>query len=80
MTIFATEYEFYQAVKKACTAAGIDERGRGFVECYCAENGVDCEDSWGVAISTLEMVVDMPEGLAKVAANQSPWDNWEIVA
>ena len=67
-----TEYEFYQAVRKACDAAGIDERGRGFVECYCAENGADCEDIWGVAIATLEMVIDQPNGLAKAAANESP--------
>jgi hypothetical protein len=75
---FATEYQFYAAVKQACDAAGIDERGRGFVECYCAENGADCEDAWGVAISTLHDVADQQEGLQKVAANQSPWDAWEV--
>ena len=72
-----TEYEFYQAVKKVCDAEGINDWGRSFVEMYCAENGADCEDVWGTALRTLDMVVDQPEGLAKVAANQSPEEPWE---
>ena len=75
-----TEYEFYQAVKKVCDAEAIDDCGRWFVEMYCAENGADCEDVWGTALRTLEMVIDQPEGLAKVAANQSPEEPWEYAA
>jgi hypothetical protein len=72
-----TETEFYAAVKNACDAAGIDDTGRSYVEMYCAENGYDCVDVWGTAVSTLHDVADQPDGLAKVAANQSPWDAWE---
>lgn len=69
-----TEYDFIQAVKKACDAEGIDDWGRSFVEMYCAENGADCEDIWGVAIATLKMVIDQPNGLAKAANNKSPFE------
>jgi hypothetical protein len=71
-----TEYEFDQAVKQVCDAAGIDEHGRIYVGMYCAENGADCEDVWGTALRTLEMVADQREGLAKVAANQDPFEPW----
>lgn len=71
-----TQTEFYNAVVKACDAAGINDTGRNFVEMYCVENGYDCSDSWGVAISTLEAVLDQVDGLEKVAANQSPYDAW----
>jgi len=69
-----TEYEFHQAVKKVCDEAGIDDCGRSLVGMYCAENGADCEDVWGTALRTLEMVIDQPEGLAKAAANKSPFE------
>lgn len=71
-----TESEFYNAVAKACDAAGINDTGRHFVEMYCAENGYGSSDSWGVALSTLETVLDQADGLEKVAANQSPYDAW----
>lgn len=71
-----TEYEFCQAVKKVCDAEGINEWGRSFLGMYCAENGADCEDVWGTALRTLDMIVDQPEGLAKVAANQDPFEPW----
>ena len=72
-----TEYDFYAEVKKVCDAAGIDDTGRSYVEMYCAENGYGCSDAWGTAVSTLRDVADQRDGLAKVAANQSPWDAWD---
>lgn len=72
-----SDYEFHAAVQKACDAAGIvDDWDYQAVAMYCIKNGYGCADLYGTALSTLELVLGQPEGLAKVVANQSPWDEW----
>ena len=74
-----SDYEFHAAAKKACDAAGIvDDWGYQIVAMYCIENGYGCTDLYGTALSTLGMVIDQPEGLAKVVACQSPYDAWQV--
>jgi len=62
----ATETEFYNEVRKACEAAGIDETGRSFVEMTCLENAYDAPkgEIWDRAIETLKFYVGCNDLLA----------------
>jgi hypothetical protein len=52
-----TEAEFYQAVKAACTEAGIDDQGRSFVEMTCLDNADEPARIWEMALDTLKFFI-----------------------
>jgi hypothetical protein len=52
-----TESEFYQAVKKACDEAGINSRGRCFVEMTCLDNADVPARVWEMALETLKWFI-----------------------
>ena len=59
-----TEATFYAAVKSACDDAGIEERGRSYVEMTCLDNADEPSRVWEMATDTLKWFVATGDLLA----------------
>ena len=64
-----TETEFYAAVKAECDKAGIDDRGRSFVEMTCLDNADIPSRVWEMALDTLRFFVSCGD-LEKASRNE----------